>query len=188
MAVNEFTEPTADQDQLATWNRDIGGNIRQRSSFSAVPAGTDWAVIGCVLANTATAGDVESTLVPALEGLAEIISVNGDQVFGQVPAAVPAGYEVVVHVEGSMSGPMIGFNASHRMTNQVKPPVNEKIVVFICQTAAAVSSGNEATLEASVAGITGVTSAHHLISGTVPADMSVSEIQVTVHPRIDFIP
>ena len=190
MAIVALSEPSAAQVQLDTYNRNLGGSLNRRAEFT-VPADTHWAVIGCVVADVVTQSDVTDTLVPAIEALAQVTSVNGDQFWGQIPASIEAAnHECVLYVTSRCVtgiGPAGDyFNETTQGVEQLKPPLDKKWFLAVLRVPAALDDTAIAALEAAVAGITGVSSCEHLIDGTVSDRATASaSLVITAHLRIE---
>lgn len=200
MTVDQIAETDAGQQQLRTYNS--ASSMIKRNTWNA-PAGTHWAIVGCVLADAAVPGDVDATLVPAIEALAEVTSVLDPRVWGQAPAqlladstpSAPTEYELRVLVEAALSG-TIGFggdvrNISERQTEQIKPPVNKKWMVVLLTLPSAISQASDISdLETAIEGITGITNCEHLIDGSVPTageGWQGGNFSATVRMRIDAV-
>lgn len=190
MAVTELTEPTAEQQQLANYNQNIGGALNRRIQYS-VPADVAWCVVGCVFADVVTPADVTTTLVPAIEALTEVTSVNGDQFFGQVPSSITAsGHEAVLHVSSAMSS-TIGsggdtFPQMIKNSETQKPPLDKKFGVFVLRVPAAMDATKITALETAMVGITGINAAEHLIDGVTSSRQSGdATLQIWSHLRIN---
>lgn len=190
MAVIQLTEPTDAQKQLDIYNQNIGGNLNRSTTFS-VPAGVHWAIVACQLADAATPASVASTLVPAVEALDEVTSVNGDQLYGQVPATIAAeGYEAVLNVS-SLMAVEIGsggdtFTQQLRNHETIKPPLAKKWVVLTLRVPEALDDTKIAALEAAIDAIAGVNGCEHLIDGTVPTRAAANaSLQIATHLRLE---
>jgi len=192
MAVLELVEPSAAQLQLAVYNQNLGGALNKSVTFS-VPAGIHWAVVGCVLADAATPASVASTLVPAVEALSEVTSVNGDQLFGQIPATVEQeGYECVLYVVATANlgiGPAGDyFTQTDKAVENIKPPLGKKWVVLILRVPTALDNTKISALEAAITGIAGVTTTEHLIDGTVSSRATANAtLQIAAHMRLESV-
>lgn len=192
MAVIELTEPSAAVQQTQIYNQNIGGTLNRRVTFT-VPGGIHWCVIGCVVADVATPSDVP-TLVNAITALDQVTSVNGDQFWGQVPAAIEAGgMQAVLHVTSRMSM-SIGtagdtFFQSIDAHASVTPPAGKKWCVFVLRLPAALDAAGITALEAAVTAINGITLCEHLIDGTVSSRVAeAATLVINAHLRIDSIP
>jgi len=188
MAVIALIEPSEAVLQKALYNSNIGGSLNKRASFS-VPPGTHWVVVGCVLADVTEPEDVP-TLISGISSLADVTSINGDQVWGQIPASVAAeDHEVVLHVSSRMSmaiGDGDSFNQRIDAHEVIKPPVGKKWCIFVLRVPNAMDAARIAALENAIEGVTGITMAEHLIDGTV-SDRASSNAALTIqcHMRID---
>jgi len=193
MAIIALSEPTAAQQQKEIFNRNVGGNLNQRAEFS-VPAGVHWAVVGCVVADAATPSDVTNTLVPAIEGLAQVTSVNGDQFWGQVPASIEAPDHECVLTVTSRCVAGIGpggdyFEQATQGVEQLKPPVGKKWFVAVLRVPDAMDDAKIAALESAIQGITGITTCEHLIDGSVSDRATANAtLVISAHMRIDAVP
>lgn len=191
MAVIELAEPDVGQTQKDTYNSNIGGGLNRLVTVT-VPGGIHWAVVGIVLADAATVPDIEATLIPAIEALAEVTSVNGDQVYGVVPATIEAtNHEAVVNVTASMTGAINDGNGgtyieTTRKHNTIKPPLGKKWVVLCCRVPAALDNAGVAALRTAIDGITGTTTVKVLLDGSTPA-RATGDVQVNIaaHLRIE---
>ncbi len=192
MSVLEISEPSSDQSQLATYNSNIGGGLKLKNEFLA-PADVNYAIVGLVLVDGATAAGVASTLVPDIEALTEVTSVNGDQVFGQTPASVPTDFETTVNVQVDIKS-AVGtggdtFSNSERKFEKIKPPNDKKWVVVNLRVPTDLDALAITALESALEGITGVTTAEHLVSGFINSlTVGNANIVITTHVRIDPIP
>jgi hypothetical protein len=191
MAVIETSEPSAAGQQLADYNQNIGGNIIKRLSFS-VPADTHWCIIGTVLADAAVPADVTSTLIPAIEALPEVTSVNGDQIWGQIPSSIlTVDHAAILYVSTDMQvnlGTGDTFSTRTQATESVVPPVNKKWCVIVLRVPSALDDTSIATLETAIEGITGITTCEHLVDGTVSSRASANAtLAVAAHVRIEYI-
>ena len=191
MAVVQLTEPSSAQLQLDTYNRNLGGNLSKRVNFS-VPAGTSWAVVGCVLADAATPSGVAEVIVPALEDLSGVItSVNGDQFYGQIPATMEVpDNDFVLHVSTSCVSQVgtAGDNFSQlvRSHETLTPPLNKKWCLFILRVPEELDDAKIAALESDMEGVIGISIAEHLIDGTIPLRAaSNATLQINAHLRIE---
>ena len=189
MSVIELSEPTVAQQQLAHHNQNIGGLLNGSAEFN-VPANIAWCVVGTVVADAATPADVP-TLKTAIEALAEVTSVNGNQLWGQIPSTILAvNHEAVLHVTSQMSA-NIGsggdvFRERIKAHETVKPPLNKKWCVWILRVPAALDATKIAALETALEGITGISTAEHLIDGLTSARQSGNAaLTVSAHLRID---
>ncbi len=191
MAVLEISEPSADVTQLVTYNNNIGGGLKLRNEFSA-PADVSYAIVGLVLVDAATAASVVSTLVPAIVALAEVTSVNGDQIFGQTPATVPTDFETTVNVQVDIRSE-VGtggdtFTNAERKFEKIKPPNAKKWVVVNLRVPTDLDAAAITALESALTGITGVTTAEHLVSGVINSlTVGNADIAITAHVRIDAV-
>ena len=188
MTVYELTRPTAAQEQEAAWNQAIGGAANRQATFS-VPADVAWAVVGCVLADAVTVGDMP-TLVSAIEALSEVTSVNGDQFYGQAEGTIEtAGREFVLHVTARSSatiGGGIPFTESVQKHNVVKPPLGKKWSLFVMRLPSQPDASDLTALDSAITGITGVTSAHNLVDGyTSSRQVGNANLTVAAHLRLD---
>lgn len=191
MAVLQTSYPSADVIQKEIYNTNLGGQLNLRAEFS-VPAGISWAVVGTVLVDAATPADVTSTLIPAIEALAQVTSVNGDQVWGQIPSTIQmADHECKVHVTSRMTmqiGTTDVFSQVIENYETIKPPVNKKWCIFVLRVPSALNDSAITALESAIEGITGVTTCEHLIDGTVSSRASAgANLVINVHMRIDPI-
>jgi hypothetical protein len=191
MAVLQLVEPTDDILQLAKYNSNIGGQLNRYVNLS-VPADVAWAVVGLVLVDAATPESVVNVLIPAIEALAEVTSVNGNQLYGQIPDTIePAGYEAVLHVSSFMTA-NIGsgdvFIERTQAHETVKPPVGKKWCVALLRLPSELDDTKIAALESALEGITGVTTAEHLIDGvTSDRQSGDAQFKLAAHIRIDSV-
>lgn len=190
MAITVLAEPSAADIQLAIYNQAIGSTLKKTEQFS-VPAGVSWCVVGCVLSDAATPSDVETTLVPAIESLSQVTSVNGDQLFGQMPAAIEAtGHEAVLCIE-SRCHAEIGpagdyFSQVIQNSERVTLPLGKKWCLLVLRVPAALNDTLIAQLETAITGITGITQTEHLIDGTVSSRATQdASLRVTAHIRLE---
>lgn len=191
MAVAVLAEPSEAVVQRAIYNQNLGGSLKKSTSFS-VPAGTHWAAVGLILADAATPEAVETTLVPAIAALSEVTSVHGDQVYGQIPVSVAeAGFEFVVTVASQVVAKIGGtdyFDQVVRATETITPPLGKKWVIVLCRLPAALTSAGITALESSLQGINGVTTAEHLIDGTISTRAAENAtLHIGVHLRLEPI-
>jgi hypothetical protein len=189
MAVDEIVEVSDANKQLDTYNRASG--MVKRKSYSPSP-GTAWAIVGCVVGDAAVPGDIPA-IVTLIEALAEVTSVVGDQVFGQMPTTIlAADHEAWLLVSGALSGQR-GFGGdtfaySERRTERVKLPLDKKWAVLALVLPAELDQAGIATLEAAIEGVAGVTTCEHLIDGLVPANATGVSLTTEIRMRIDPIP
>jgi hypothetical protein len=121
-------------------------------------------------------------------------------VWGQLPATLLINpdppddptHEAKLLVSGASSGnigPVGDKRAwSERQMEVVKPPLGKKWLVCNCVFPASVSTAQEISdLQDALEGITGVTSAYHLIGGTMPTDVTQGQVSIEVRMRIDPI-
>jgi len=191
MAVIETSVPSADDQQKAVYNANIGGQMNISKTYSA-PASTPWCVVGTVVVDAATAASIESTLVPAIAALAEVTSVNGDQLYGPAPSgALPAAHEVVLYVSSDLSTTIgTGTNAFTRIarsTKNIKPPAGKKWCVFVLRLPATLDATKIATLQTAMEGIAGITTAVVLVHGTIDS-MAASNASLTIHAHARIEP
>jgi len=194
MSVIQLVEPASDIQQKTNYNSNVGGLLNRREEF-VVPAGTSWAVVGCVLVDSAVPGDVDTALIPSLEALAEVTSVNGNQLWGQIPATIEASdHEAVLHISSSMSA-TIGLDGSKTFTRTVnnhksiKPPLGKKWVVLAIRTPAPLDAAKITSLQNAIEGIAGVTTAVNLIDDIVSDRATASaSLVISAHVRIDPLP
>jgi len=190
MAVIELAEPTAEQQQLNNYNSNVGGNLNLRTTFPSVPAGTAWAVIGCVFApDPVTPAMITGTLVPGLTALSEVTSVHGDQLLGKIPATIEAaGHEPILHVSADVLAAIGGadsFDVAERSHETQSVPLGKWWAVVIVRVPSALDATKITALEAAVETITGVTTCEHLIDGVVSSRASSASLTVAAHMRID---
>jgi hypothetical protein len=189
MTVIETSEPSAAIQQLTIYNSNIGGDLNKKATFS-VPAGTSWAIVGVVLDNTVVPGDIAS-LITSIEALTEVTSVNGDQIFGQIPSSIlVTDHEAIVYVTSRMNI-VIGtggdtFPKTINNFESVKPPVNRKWCIFALRVPAPLDDTKIATLETAMEGITNIDIAEHLIDDTVSSRAAAAaDLTINVHTRIE---
>lgn len=193
MAVIQLAEPDAGASQKDVYNSNVGGSLNRMVSVD-VPGGIHWAVVGIVLADVATPADVEATLVPAVVALAEVTSVNGDQLYGVVPATIQAAsHEAVLNVTASMSGLVNDGNGGTytevtRKHNTVKPPVGKKWVVLCCRVPASLDNAGVLALKNAIDGIAGTTTVKVLLDGSTPARATGDvRVDIAAHLRIEAV-
>ena len=195
MALEILTEPSEAQQQMDLYNRSSTSLIK-RSTYSP-PAGTNWVVMGCVLADVATTGDV-STLVSNIQSLGEVDSVASPQFWGQVPSELfinPSGedatHECKLLVESNLActvgygGDTRGF--SQKQNENIKPPLNKKWLVLNAIIPSGLNENRISNLESAVEGVAGITTCEHLVDGTVPENASSARLSITTRMRIDPI-
>ena len=157
-----------------------------RASFSP-PAGTDWAVIGCVMADAFDPDSHETLLVNALQALVEITSVENPRFYGSTDASIlvnpelPADptHEWVLHCNSVMSM-TVGVAGDKRGRTEkeietAKPPSNKQWLVLMMVVPDPLDAAKITALESAMEGVqvggqTAITTAEHLIDGTVRAD------------------
>ena len=197
MTVLQIEETSSAQIQLRTYNE--ASAMIKRPTYSP-PAGTAWAVVGCVLADAATPADVDSTLVPAIEALSEVTSVADPRIWGQTPATLeinpeaPADptHEIKIHCNANLSC-QIGtagdkYSYSERRSETQKPPLGKKFIILNIVVPAKLDATSKSALEAAITGITGIMVCEHLIDGQVPDDASTVQLTIETRMRIDPIP
>ena len=181
---------TAATEQINDYNSH-GPLVRQ--AIYSPPAGTEWAMIGLVLADAAVTDD-ESTLVSDIEALAGISSVANPRFWGQMPASILVG---VTH-EGKLVSeavltcktgfPSNQFDIQKRLFGIVKPPVNKKWMVVNCVLPGAFADQAAVTaIETALEGITGITTAKLLLTDNVPSLATNISLTVTTRMRIDEV-
>ena len=194
MALDIITETSAAQQQLDAYNR-ASGMVR-RSTYHP-SAGTAWVVVGLVLADAAVPGD-EATLVSAIEALAEVTTVSNPRVWGQLPAELlsnpgggePDTHEAVLIVVASL-GATVGYGGdtnslAMRQHESITPPAGKKWMVINAVLPAELQSAQDIDdLEMVLEGVTGVTTAEHLVGGIVPANASDVSLVIETRMRID---
>lgn len=190
MAVIELSEPSAAATQLNTYNSNVGGQFNLRTTFPGVPSATAWAVIGCVFTpDPVTPAMITGTLIPGLEGLAGVTSVNGDQLLGQVPATIEAvDHEPILHVSSSVVeviGAGDSFDQVSRSHETQSVPLGKWWAVVILRLPAALDAAGITALETAVGGIAGVDVCEHLIDGVVSPRASDASVTAAAHLRID---
>lgn len=193
MAVIELVEPTAAQQQLNNYNSNVGGNLNLCAEFPSVPASTVWGVYGFVFApDPVTPAMVTGTLIPGLEALAAVTSVNGDQLLGQSPATIEAAdHEMVLHVSSKMLGTIGGvdsFGVTREANERQVVPLGKWWAVLILRLDAELPSAGIAALETAAELIAGVTKCEHLVDGVISSRSSAASLEVKAHMRIDPIP
>jgi hypothetical protein len=192
MAVIKLYEPSAAVLQNNIYNSNVGGQLNLRSEFNGVPAGTAWAVIGCVFApDPVTPAMITGTLNPGLEALAEVTSVNGDQLLGQIPATIEAtDHEPNLHVTVNASSTIDGaggFTKTNRTHDLQTVPLGKWWCVVIIRVPSELDPTKIATLETAVETISGVTTCVHLVDGIVSSRASNANLTVASHVRIEPI-
>ena len=191
MTVIETSEPTAAVQQTTNYNTNTGGNLNKSVTFS-VPVGTSWAIVGTVLGDAVVPGDIAS-LITSIEALTEVTSVNGDQVFGRIPSSILAvDHECIVYVTSTMAVTIgLGgdtFPKTIKNSETVKPPVDKKWCIFALRVPDPLDDAKITSLESAMEGITGITTAEHLIDDTVSSRAAAAAIlNVGVHMRIEPI-
>lgn len=190
MGIVQLSEPTVAQLQKEVYNRNLGGSLNRSTSFS-VPAGVNWAVVGCVLADAATPSGVLDTVVPGIEALAEVTSVHGDQLYGELPASLDvADHDFVLFVTSNCNYDIgVGgdtFKKVSRVTETVNLPVGKKWCVVILRVPDPLDATKVSALESAIQGVTGVTLCEHLIDDSI-SDRAVSDadLRIVTHVRIE---
>jgi len=192
MAVIQTSEPSSADLQKDTYNRGLGSLIVRQSFL--VPADTSWAVVGTVLAGAATPAGVESTLQPAIEALSEVTSVNGDKIWGQVPATIEAAdhepqltvSSVLTYEEKGATGKT--FTRQEKSNRTATLSAGMKWVVWVLRVPAPLTRTLIDALESAMEGITGITNAVHLIDGTVSDGASgAATLVITAQVRIEYV-
>jgi len=191
MTVIETSVPTNDEQQLANHNSNIGGGFKITNEFE-IAADKHYAIVALLLEAGATAANIESTLLPAITALPEVVAVRGDQAFGQTDATVPSNTETVIHVRVnviSQIGPSGDtFESSERKFESITPPADTKFLVMTVQTPTAMDAAAITALEVALVGITGITSAEHLICGSIVSlTFGTATVKTESHIRVDGI-
>jgi hypothetical protein len=197
MTLEIIQETDAAQQQLDLYNK--ASQMVKQKTYN-VNAGLTWVVVGLVLADTATPAD-EQTLVDAITALPEVTLVADPRFWGQTPASLlinpdaPADptHEALLCTEARVAG-QIGYGGDVRSFSETQfeslaPPLNKKWLVCNLVLPAPLSTEQMITdLETALEGVTGITTAEHLIGGTIPANASGTQIVITTRMRIDPVP
>jgi len=197
MPIVELTPKAAADQQLDSYNQ--AGGASGKNTFT-LPASTAFAVVGCIVADSAVIGDVP-TLEAAIEALDEVTAAV-PLAWGQSPAEIlvnvgEATHETVLVVSADVSQTVAhGGGKGHAQrtrlapATQIRPPLGKKYVVWGLQVPASLDQAGIATLTAAVTGShAGISSTHHLLDAVVDAEaVGDATLVVSAHTRIDRIP
>lgn len=192
MTVIETSDPSDGLVQQAIANSNIGGGRNLSAQFS-VPADTAWAVVGTVLSASVTAALIESNIKPALTALAQITSVNGDQLKGKTETSLllpntQSKLYVTSDVRQTIGAG--GFENRSQSSKSITIPDDTKWAVFIMRLPAELTTAAMVTaLQNAMKTVTGINNAVHLIDGYVPARATAAAIlRIHAHGRIELVP
>jgi hypothetical protein len=200
VTIAKATLPTARALQQRLYNS-AGPNVVQKTYTPS--AGTNWAVVGCVMEAVYDPDSVdpatnEAAFVAAVEALAEVTNLTDPIIYGETPASLAdAADECRLHVESRMSMKVgTGGDLRNRAENEhemVKPPVNKQWLVLCLVVPAALDATKITALETALEGVqldsqNVITTAEHLIDGTVRADATDVSLQLAARVRVDPTP
>ena len=202
MSIVKATLNPVAQQQQELWNS--AGPHVVRTTYSP-PAGTHWAVVGCVMAAAFDPDSHENPLVSAIEALSEVTSVASPRVWGETPSSILVNpdppedptHECIMHVYSTLNM-SVGETGDKRARCEqehetIKPPLDKQWLVLNLVVPEALDAAKIAALEAALesvqlAGQDAITKAEHLIDGTVRNDATQVSLQIESRIRIDRIP
>jgi hypothetical protein len=196
MTIAKATLKTSAQQQVELWNS-AGPHVIQQTY--APPAGTNWAIVGLVMADAFDPDTDETTIVNAVEALSEVTTVGNPRIYGQTDADIEINpeapedptHEWVLLVNSTMS--MQAGTAGDKRTRvereleRVKPPSGKQWLVLNLVVPSPLDAAGIAVLESAIQGVTGITTCEHLIDGTVRADATQVSLQIEARIRLDEI-
>lgn len=192
MPVIELTEPTDSQKQLDIYNQNIGGNLNRSTTYT-LPADKSFAVVACILVDDTTTATLTDTIIPAVTALAEVDSVEGDQLYGKTPSTIhDAGYECILNVSSTLTL-LLGtendnFTQNQRNHETMKLAKNKTWAVLLLYVPLPMTGPRITALQAALETVPGITRAEHLIDGTVPnRAYGDGTLQVATHVRLEPI-
>ena len=186
--MQQLQEPSSAELQKQVYDRNVGGRLNKREAFS-LPAATAWAIVGTVVAEAATPGDVPA-LKAAIEALGEVDTAK-PLCWGQQPVVEAEDHDAVLAVSARLVETIdVGGGESCSKASQFGRvqilPDGRKWVVWGLLVPAPLDLVGITVLEAAVRGIVGIGTTELLFQGvTDPEAIGESRLEVSCHIRIE---